>query len=483
MSKFNVPNYKPNVVQNYEGAPAYRESPKLELVSILATSFVEDKFYRSAGEEAARVITLIENIEDKKFVAKAAIYARNVWGMRSISHLVAAVIAHKVKNKSWTKNFMEGVVFRVDDMAEILSCYLRLYTKPIPNLLKKGFALAFNKFNEYQLAKYRNETSAIKLVDVVNLVHPVPNDINKEALRKLINGELKSLEIWETKLTQAGQVAETEEEKAILKENAWAQLLNEEKLGYFALLRNLRNIIEQCPDMVATACHQLIDRDAIKKSLILPFRFATAYREIGQLKSGKIRLVQEALNLAINTSLDNVPRYEGKTAILVDVSGSMSDDYGEKSTIDIASLFAAALYKTNDADMVAFSGDAHWVRANPSDSIFTIANGLKSMVGGSTNLNLAIRLLNRRYDRIIILSDEQNWDENKTAAGDVNVYKKTYSATPIVYSFDIAGYGTLQIPEKDVYCLAGWSDKVFDIMKFLESDKEALINEIEKVEL
>ena len=39
------------------------------------------------------------------------------------------------------------------------------------------------------------------------------------------------------------------------------------------------------------------------------------------------------------------------------------------------------------------------------------------------------------------------------------------------YSFDLAGYGTLQIPQKDVYCLAGFSDKIFDIMKYYESDK------------
>jgi hypothetical protein len=38
-------------------------------------------------------------------------------------------------------------------------------------------------------------------------------------------------------------------------------------------------------------------------------------------------------------------------------------------------------------------------------------------------------------------------------------------------------------PEKNVYCLAGFSEKVFDIIKLLETDKDALINEIEKIEL
>ena len=40
-----------------------------------------------------------------------------------------------------------------------------------------------------------------------------------------------------------------------------------------------------------------------------------------------------------------------------------------------------------------------------------------------------------------------------------------------------------QFPENNVYCLAGFSDKIFDIMKLLESDKKALVKKIEEVEL
>jgi hypothetical protein len=41
----------------------------------------------------------------------------------------------------------------------------------------------------------------------------------------------------------------------------------------------------------------------------------------------------------------------------------------------------------------------------------------------------------------------------------------------------------MQFPERNVFCIAGFSDKVFDIMKLLETDKQALVNEIKKVEL
>ncbi|MCB9285123.1 MAG: hypothetical protein H6563_13690 [Lewinellaceae bacterium] len=50
--------------------------------------------------------------------------------------------------------------------------------------------------------------------------------------------------------TRAGQDAASEEDKAERKAEAWADLIAADKLGYFALLRNLRNIAEQAPELV-----------------------------------------------------------------------------------------------------------------------------------------------------------------------------------------------------------------------------------------
>ena len=84
----------------------------------------------------------------------------------------------------------------------------------------------------------------------------------------MINGTLKSTDTWEAKLTKAGQKAEGEEDKMNLKADAWKELIESRKLPYFALLRNLRNIIEQAPGMVDQACEMLIEENLIKKSLV-----------------------------------------------------------------------------------------------------------------------------------------------------------------------------------------------------------------------
>lgn len=475
MARFNVKS-KGTKTENYAGGEAFSESPELELVSVLLTSFVQDQYYRGANEGIERTKELVR-LNDKKFCAKTAIYARTKFGMRSISHVVAGELAKHVKGEEWSKRFFDKVVYRPDDMMEILSYYLNEYKKPIPNALKKGLALAFNKFDEYSLAKYRGNGKALSLIDVVNLVHPKPTDKNKIALGKLVEDKLVSKGTWESELTKAGQEADGEEAKNELKKEVWVKLIKEKKLGYFALLRNLRNILEQAPEAIPDAIKMLTNGKLIKKSLVLPFRFTTALEQIKQTNFSESMNVIIALNMAVDISLDNVPKLDGKTLVVLDVSGSM-----EGKPSEIGSLFAAILVKTNFADFMKFSNDAKYVTLNPLDSTITLADSIKFATGG-TNFHSIFKKANKPYDRIIILSDMQGWMEYHAPTAEFNDYKSRTNCDPFIYSFDLQGYGSLQFPERNVFCLAGFSEKIFDVMKYLEQDKKALIKEIEKVEI
>ena len=176
---------RPNAI-NFAGGQAHAQSDKLELVTILLTSFLEGKYYRGGNETVKRITNLVNAISDKRFVAKAALYARREAGMRSVSHLVAGEIAHSVKGQDWTKSFFDRVVYRADDVLEILAYCMAVYGKPLPNALKKGLGQALARFDEYQLAKYRRDSAELKLVDAVNLVHPPHTD----AIRALVAGTL-----------------------------------------------------------------------------------------------------------------------------------------------------------------------------------------------------------------------------------------------------------------------------------------------------
>lgn len=81
------------------------------------------------------------------------------------------------------------------------------------------------------------------------------------------------VDTWESKLTKAGQNAENELEKETLKADAWTELIETRKIGDFALLRNLRNIMELANDTVLDkALDLLINEKLIRNSLVLfPF--------------------------------------------------------------------------------------------------------------------------------------------------------------------------------------------------------------------
>jgi len=277
---------------NLAGGEAFTESDKLELASILLTSTLQDQYYRAADITAARLRTLINAIADKKFVAKAAIYARTKAGMRSVTHLTAGELAHAVKGERWTAEFYNQVVHRPDDAIEILAYYLAVYNKPIPNALKKGLGTALSRFDEYHLAKYRKSAAEISLVDVVNLVHPP----HTEALKKLIDGTLAPAETWETKLSQAGVAADSDDAVTELKKEAWDKLVKARKLGYFALLRNLRNILQLSPELVDELVAQLTDERLIRKSLVLPFRFITATEALQETNLPRVSVLLAALS-------------------------------------------------------------------------------------------------------------------------------------------------------------------------------------------
>lgn len=466
MSRFNATKNTPTTT-NLAGGVAYEMSNEMALVSLLLTSFGDDKYYAEANDEFERLETLISAC-DKYFAAQAIVFARTVFGMRSITHVAASLLAKHIGGEEWAQRFFTMVVRRPDDMTEIVA-YHKMRKQKLSNAMKRGFAKALEGFDRYQISKYRGEGKTVKLVDIVNLCHPVENDYNGGAISALVKGELKQEETWESMLSQAG----SDKDK---KREVWHSLIDAKKLGYFALLRNLRNIIQLDDDELKNKAYGVLTNEyLIDKSLVLPFRFDTAYEEMRKI--GAIEAMRQ-VSRACEISCKNVPKLSGKTLVALDVSGSMS---GRPS--QIGSLFAAVLAKSNDVDVMTFDDRARYVAFNPDDSLMTIKSSFR-FTGGGTNFNSVFATANKRYDRIILLSDMQSWNItywHGNAREGIKAYRRTFNPSCKFYSFDLAGYGTLSIPEHDTYCLAGFSDKIFDIMANLESDKRALIREVIKI--
>jgi len=155
MGKFNATIKEPKTLTtNLAGGEAYKQSNELELVSTLLTSFVNDQFYKTTESTLDDLRKVLKKV-DPVFAAKAAIYARDKFGMRSISHVVAAELAPYLSGNEYASKFYDKVVIRPDDILEILAYYKENVGDKIPNSMKKGFAKAFDKFDGYQLAKWK----------------------------------------------------------------------------------------------------------------------------------------------------------------------------------------------------------------------------------------------------------------------------------------------------------------------------------------
>lgn len=528
MALFNQSKSSSSKTVNLAGGEAYRQSAKMELATLLLTSFGQDQYYRNQSGVFKKLQTLLSSL-DPLFAAKAAVFARRQYGMRSITHYAAAAIAPYIAGRAWAKDFYRQIVYRPDDMLEIAACYFHLAGKRrmLPNAMRKGFAKAFDQFNAYQLAKYRGEKKTVKLIDIVNAAHPVPTEKNAEALRALVNGQLRNEETWEAQLTAAGQNAIDVWEKQKQKKEVWIKLLREGKLGYFALVRNLRNILAQAPEAVPLACKQLTDPKRIKRSLVLPFRLYVAYKQLkgasplpvpasflpkqknllqhaleeafgvetatekdvdsNQNNKSLINLLKTALNQAIDIACDNIPALPN-TLVVIDNSGSMDAPVSNSKHMkcnEAGALFGIAMAKACQADLMEFGTTARYIPYPPDQSVFAFSRSFaaNNQVGQGTNFHSIFEEARRAYDRIVIFSDMQGWIGYASPVETFNNYKKRTGARPFIYSVDLRTYGSLQFPENQVFCLAGFSEKIFDVMQVLEKDPQALITAIEATPL
>ncbi len=492
MAKFNQNNTDKTV--NRDGFPAYRMKLKEQLVSsVLTTMFGEPKFYGSTDGDIVRLATQCA-AADPAFLCKLACYARNDSNLRSVSHVLCCVIAREAHE--FTRRTVRNIVVRPDDITEILACYLQMYGKPFPNALKREIAQVMQRFDEYQLAKYNGGNRSIRFRDVLRITHPHPKDVQTEALfKKVLEDSLETPYTWETELSAKGNTKEV-----------WNELISSGKVGYMALLRNLRNIIRSGADL-SPVLQTLSDPEQVRKSRQLPFRFYSAYLTLSgeNILSGN---VHRALEKALEASIDNMEQIPGRTLIAIDVSGSMGSRVSQRSDVrccDIAALLGAMASRIcEDATVCYFDAAGSWssqehkgytvMHYGKYDSILEICKNSR-FYGGGTQMDLpmvyALKEDGSReikpFDRVIYFSDNECNSSyggfDKTVQGMADEYRARYNRNFWVHGVDIQGYGTQQFCGKRFNLIAGWSEKVIPFINLAEKGIGSLVEVIEAYEI
>lgn len=430
--------------RTHEGGPAAALTPTQELRrAVLACLLWEDNFYEGGKSVAGRITALVPKVPPRA-VADLAVEARHGMKLRHAPLWLIHAMTRHPAHRALVAQTLPRVISRADEPAEFLALYWADGRKPLANQVKKGLAAALTKFDAYELAKY-DRPGAVRLRDVLFLTHAKPKDrAQAEAFGKLASGTLAPAKTWEVALS-SGKGEKTQREKRA----RWTQLLEDGRLGALAVLRNLRNMDEAGvpPKLIRKAV------DRMRTGRVLPMRFIAAARHAPKY--------EPTLERALNRCVAETPMLSGHTVVLVDVSYSMIGVPVSKKS-DLTRLDAAAALAmlaaqvSQECTVYGFSND---VRRLPPRRGFALRDAIVNLPHAGTRLGKAVATVNRaeRYDRLIVITDEQSQDPVGGPAG------RGYLLNVATYR-NAVGYGPW-------VRIDGWSEATLRYIRELERSR------------
>lgn len=414
----------------------------------------DDQFYES-GEATAKEIYSLALRCPPAFVANLAISARSELNLRHVPLLLLVALAKTGSGSRLVSDTVAAVVQRADEIGELLAIYWKV--QPDASLsaqLKRGLALAFAKFGEYALAKYDRD-GEIKLRDVMRLVHPKPIDEARSGLyQRVVKRTLATPDTWETELSGGAD-----------KKATFERLIAEDKLGYLALLRNLRGMAEAGVDPVTIKAAIRARKGGAQR--VMPFRYLAALRAAPQFA--------DALDDAMIASVEESAGFDGLTVVMVDVSSSMRHKVTAKSELtrmDAAAAIAALI----KGERRVFSFSDSLIEVPAYNGMALIDSVMRSQMHGGTHLFDAVDVVNRsvRYSRIIVITDEQAADDSQRHGGIQGTLDKMPAphAGAKAYVINVGAYAN-GVGFGPWVTISGFSEAVLSYIRAVEAESVA----------
>lgn len=481
---------------NDAGGRAYELAPEAALARMAATGCLTRTFYATAETQLDRALALANQV-DGDFLARTALYARRKGFMKDMPALLCAVLATRDLGR------LAEVFPQVIDNGRMLRNFVQILRSGVTG--RKSLGSAPKRFVRQWLeradirallnASIGNDPS---LADIVKMVHPHPACPEREAFYGWLIGRphdvaalpetVRAFETW--KVSRSGPLPDVPfqmltaldlgrgEWTGIAKNATWQT--TRMNLNTFA-----RHEVFKSDGMVRQIAEKLADPWNIRAARVFPYQLLAAYLNADKEVPGEIR---EALQDAMEISIGNVPRIEGKVVVCPDVSGSMSSPatgYRKGATskvrcIDVAALIAAAIMRANcGARVLPFETAVVDIRLNPSDTVMTNAKRLAAIGGGGTNCSAPLALLNREKaapDLVIFVSDNESWADPAIGRGTalMTEWETLRSRNPHarLVCIDLVPNTTTQVPDRtDILNIGGFSDAVFEIVSAFASGK------------
>jgi hypothetical protein len=532
----NKPSNSPKATVNRAGGVAFEISdPAVKLITMTGGSFfAEPKYYsinepvRDSDGKISNLIQRIRKIEDNvsfvncdelddtaqevistavdvansndpRDVLRIASWLRNDMNIRLTPQVLLVIASQLPEAQAHIDDFANEIILRPDEVKTCLMLHRFFFGhKCLKPSLDRALGKAMSKFGEKALLKYNSKAfptwkdvlcwikreSGFPLSkaladyfikgEVSEKGTPIVHSRKQLAKCKTFNAEARELAKksganWEVLVSQFGGSKEV-----------WTFLLDNGLVKYMAMLRNLRNFLEAGvdDDTVDMICKYLSNKENVMRSKQLPFRFLSAYNVVESLHgidSRKRSKFLEAIEDAIDISIENMDDIEGLTVVFHDTSGSMGQTVSANSTVtcNMAGAMLAAIIakKSKDAYIGAFSDIAKEVAFTKRDSVIAIAKRLMATdVGWSTHTYKIMEWVKKKGikpARIIITSDMQCYGRSSWGSGSAlcdlwDSFRKSDKGRDCwMHSIHLNGSGDTPVDEKGrVNLTAGFSEKI-----------------------
>jgi 60 kDa SS-A/Ro ribonucleoprotein len=447
--------------------------------------------------------------------------------------ILLACAAAMPNSRQYVREYAPRIIQRADELAGAYAAYRYLFGKPIPRALLNGIKDSWKNFDEYQLIKYNQPGQTPSMKDVLLQMpdRSAGNPVSRGVAEYILNGttvDKNGVDHSDTAplsaaylrfLKRAKEVGEFTPEMQQLAEDAratwevvislfgsnqqtWYNVLP--RMGYMAVLRNLRNLVQNGVD-AQTLAGLIADKNAVLKSKQFPFRFLAASNQIAQagfdVRNTKILL--DALAQALEFSVENVGTIPGDTIVIVDVSGSMDSKVSEKSDMtmkQVAACLAAIFTKAcENAYTYVFAQDVKLLNIRKTDGVASIIEKiLTANVGGATYAYKPIYDAVKnglKADRIVLLSDMQCYAEGahfystyqrnlageQTVQSGIEQYRKVVNRDVWMHSINLNAHDTTSQVQSGqrINLVSGYSDKMLGT--FIEAEGGSDIPTLEHI--
>ena len=448
---------------NEAGGTAYQRSDEEALAQYAVTGCLRSTFYASETKQLTDILQFCANASPI-FIAKTAIYARQKGFMKDLPALLCAVLA--VKDVA----LLESIFDKVIDSPKMLRNFVQIIRSGMVG--RKSFGSAIKRMIRHWLEIQSDKTifngsvgTNPRMTDIIKMVHPRPATEQRTGLYNwlLYPSEEALLFCPEfvrqydhfMKALAAGEPCEIPDvpfqmlASLPLKPEHWKQLAR--KVSWQTLRMNIntfarhgvfddrdehetaefiadvasgkKQVFQRRNDSETTRfiADRLCNPEEIARAKVFPYQLLAACLTTENIP----QVIREALTDAMELALNNVPKLKGKIYIFLDVSASMDSPisgYSNGSTskvrcIDVAALFATALFRKNeDVTIMPFECCVRSTSLQRNMSTLDIAKRLSAMCSGGTNCSAPLDSLNKTNktgDMCIYISDNQSWMDTK----------------------------------------------------------------------